>query len=545
MLSLLQISIKEQFRKLSINLGLFGLCFTFPLISPNPVVSAERINLNYGVLGFSLSVESLEKYLNEGLINPDLKPYTNFLSPEQLDQLKNILSTKADLTPLAVSQFLYSPQGEAILNRIGQLVQTRTGQSGFYALRSALILSAADPEGLSLLNVLRKFPSPVIKINSEYGFEVIEQLSSIIASTNQASTKINQKVTQERLNEPPLDFFALPDLRQLGMIGFQKRTLILNDLKRNRAFPVDFYLPEISDLERKIPVIIISHGLGSDRETFDYLARHFASYGFAVLVPEHPGSNAEQLGKLLQGFTKEVTPPEELVDRPLDIKYLLDQMEKSWSNILDLNNVGIVGQSFGGYTALSVAGANFNLEKLTQTCPNLQDFLNFSILLQCRVLDLPKTDYQFQDPRIKASLAINPLTSLIFGEEQLNKINIPVMFIASSSDTITPALEEQIQPFTTFNNPNKYLVLLEKGTHFSTLAESESAFSLPPEAIGPDPAIAHFYLKALSLAFFKTYLSQDPSYKIYLSASYAKTISNYNMPLSLLQSLSETDLKPR
>jgi len=40
-------------------------------------------------------------------------------------------------------------------------------------------------------------------------------------------------------------------------------------------------------------VIVISHGLGSDRTSFEYLATALASY-FAA-VPEHPGSNAQQL----------------------------------------------------------------------------------------------------------------------------------------------------------------------------------------------------------------------------------------------------------
>lgn len=56
-----------------------------------------------------------------------------------------------------------------------------------------------------------------------------------------------------------------------------------------RSVPVDFYVPnQQAKPGAPIPVIVISHGLGSDRTTFAYLAIHLASYGFAVLVPEHP-----------------------------------------------------------------------------------------------------------------------------------------------------------------------------------------------------------------------------------------------------------------
>jgi predicted dienelactone hydrolase len=104
------------------------------------------------------------------------------------------------------------------------------------------------------------------------------------------------------------------------------QSMILNDFRRGRTFPVDLYLPTGGSA----PVIVISHGLGSDRLTFKYLATHLASYGFAVAVPEHPGSNAQQVQALINGLANEVTAPAELTDRPLDIKFLLDELGRSF-----------------------------------------------------------------------------------------------------------------------------------------------------------------------------------------------------------------------
>jgi Predicted dienelactone hydrolase len=66
---------------------------------------------------------------------------------------------------------------------------------------------------------------------------------------------------------------------------------------------------------------------------------------------------------------------------------------------------------------------------------------------------------------------------------------------------------------------------------------------VPPDAIGPGPDVAQEYMKALSLAFFKTYIVNDPSYQVYLNASYAQYISKYPLPLSLVQSLTQEQLK--
>ncbi|MEC4987027.1 MAG: alpha/beta hydrolase [Oscillatoria sp. PMC 1068.18] len=514
---------------------LFNLGVSLTTTTMLPVKAAERIYLSFGPLEFSLSVSGLEEYAKEGTISTELASYAKYLTPEQLEQLRTILTTRADLTPLALSQFFYSYQGELILQQIGEVIQTKARQPGFYAIRSALILAAADEaEGLTPLNVLKKFPTQGILIRSDRGFEIIDQLSSIIQDTNLAIAKIESQSQAEVSPERLESFATLPDLRQTGTVTYNKQTLVLNDRPRGRTFPTDLYLPQQSQPSF---LVVISHGLGSSRETFEYLAKHLASYGFAVAVLEHPGSNSQQLQQLASGLANEVTPARELIDRPLDIKYLLDVLESSYSQQVRTDRVGILGQSYGGYTALAITGATFNFEKLRDVCPPLNS-LNLSLLIQCQADTLPELDYNLQDERIKAAIAINPLTSTIFGENELSKIQIPLMLVTSSSDTVAPALAEQIIPFTWLNNPEKYLVLLKGGTHFSALgSSSEEGVPVPEQAIGPDPQVAQEYVQALSLAFFATYIGDRAEYQVYLSPAYAQFLSQDLIPLSLVENL--------
>ncbi len=74
--------------------------------------------------------------------------------------------------------------------------------------------------------------------------------------------------------------------------------------------------------------------------------------------------------------------------------------------------------------------------------------------------------------RVKATIAVNPITSSIFGQTSLNQIKLPVMLVGSTEDTIAPALYEQIIPFSWLTNAHKYLALLIGGTHFSTIGNS-------------------------------------------------------------------------
>lgn len=512
----------------------------------NPVVAAERIYTSYAALERSFSIDSLETYARVGKLEDDLAVYAQYLNPQQRAQLKRVLLTPIDLSPVAVSQFLYTPIGETLLQRLGQVIKTEARQPGFYALRAALILAAADSDGLTLLNVLRKFPTGSIRIDLRRSLQIAEDLENLINQTRQAIALVLQQSTAAATAEPSVNFSQLQDLRQRGPFSWNKQTLTLDDRQRGRRFLADIYLP---NTQAPAPVIAISHGLGSDRTSFEYLATQLASYGFAVAVPEHPGSNAEQLRLLLAGRANTVAEPSEFINRALDVKYLLDQLERLDSSNptfqLNLQQVGVIGQSFGGYTALALAGASLNFDQLQKDCEDLDDALNVSLLLQCRALELPVTQYNLRDPRVKAAIAINPISSSVFGEAGLRQIQIPVMIVSSSVDRVAPALSEQILPFTWLTSPQKYLVLLEGGTHFSTIGESNpqtDPLAIPSQVIGPNPAIARRYMRALSVAFFQTYVAGAPQYRPYLSADYAQAISQAPLGLSLVQSLPATQL---
>ena len=78
------------------------------------------------------------------------------------------------------------------------------------------------------------------------------------------------------------------------------------------------------------------------------------------------------------------------------------------------------------------------------------------VLLQCQAVNLrsPGVDsLDFSDSRIRAVIAINPMTSLIFGPESMAQIEVPVLMMTASGDTVAPALPEQVIPFTWLTSP--------------------------------------------------------------------------------------------
>ena len=209
-----------------------------------------------------------------------------------------------------------------------------------------------------------------------------------------------------------------------------------------------------------------------------------------------------------------------------------------------MQRVGVIGQSFGGYTALTLAGAGINFAQLDKDCKLENETWNLSLLLQCRARGLERKEYNFTDGRVKAAIAINPIASSILGETNLSKIQIPVMIVTGSADTVAPALLEQIQPFTWLTSPNKYLVMMKNGTHFSTIEQSPQSVFLPPAAaIGPEPALARRYLSGLSVSFMESYLNNKSNFRPYLEPSYALTISRDTLGLRILRSLTPQQLQ--
>lgn len=521
----------------------------------NSVLAAERIYASYSALELSISVSTLENYAKTGVINEDLAAYQQYLPLQQLQELRRILLNRVKVSPVVVSQLLYTPQGEFLLHRLAQVIKTKSRQpeSKFDTLRSALILASAESGGLTLLNVLRKYPTTSIRLDVAEVLEIATELEKLVNQTHRAIAVVSQRSKIEAVTIKQPNLSQLPDLQVPGKLKSQKYTLKFFDSTRNRLLLTDVYIPNV---QNAASVIVISHGLGLNSSNFQYLASHLASYGFAVAVPNHPGSNTKQLHSLLNKRAIEVAEPSEFKDRPLDVTYILNQLEKGnqsdsrFKGRLNLQQVGVFGQSLGGYTALALAGAKINFEQLKQDCQPaaLQNTWNMSLLLQCRTLELrigkSDEDYNLRDERVKAAIAVNPITSSIFGKTGLSKIKTPVMLISSSDDTVAPALSEQILPFSWLKNSHKYLVMLVGGTHFSTIGNGNSAnqqVALPADMIG-DAFQARRYINVLSLPFFQTYVAARPQYISYLNAAYAQSISSKSLGLSLVKSLNTTEL---
>lgn len=526
------------------------------LFSALPTQAAERVYLSFATANISVSVNALDTYAKEGKVNdPELESYLLLLSSEDQEQFRNLLQDSYKIDPLMISQFLYSPTGQIFLEKLGDLIQAKLNEQGTITLRNgsdairiALIKAAQDSEGLTPLNILRYFPSQGIQVNTQLLFELRDQIQTLSRETDAVIEEILKISNDEIISEPLTDYSQKLDIRSPGSHSTLKRTIILNDRQRNRKILVDLYLPTpLNQINQgqpnSIPVIVVSHGLAADRTEYAAFGEHLASYGFVAALIQHPGSDTEQVQALLSGRAKDVFKVSEFVDRPTDISFLLDELERrnpnEFNGQLNLNQVGVAGYSFGAYTALAIAGAEIDFENLQADCSAKFDSPNLARLFQCRALELPRTKYQFRDERVKAVMPINPVNSSIFGEQSLSQIQVPLLWQTSGKDKVTPVAWEQVRSFTWLTTPHKYLLLAEEDHHINLNLSmvNQAVSSSLKEIIDPVPVTINNYVNAVGLAFFKVYVANDQSYSPYLQAAYAKAISEDTYPLSLVRSV--------
>lgn len=504
------------------------------LIAALPVKAAERIFFTYPPVHVSIRTASIERFANEGVVDANLRFYFDLLgiTAQQKVELREALNKRVEIDPIQLSRFFNTSMGERILERIGSLITIQGGRNGVHAIRGALISAALDPGGLTAINFLKKLPTNM-QIQGELVLDRVRVTKIIVDATQEFIVRMAKLSAQEAATQTPEDFAKLIDPRQPGPYGVQpKLRWQLEDKSRNRRFYADIYQPQ-RQRAGKTPVVVFSHGLASRPEDFATLGEHLASYGYLVIMPQHPGSDVQQAQALLSGLSREVFYKNEFLDRPKDISYVLDELERrnqrEFSGRLDLTSVGSIGHSFGGTTALLVAGAEIDWQNLKREC-GLGNYPNTSLFLQCQALDLPQDKYAFRDERITSVFTLNPVTSALFGREGLAKVKIPVVLLAGSFDPAAPAVLEQMRTFPWLGSADKYLVLSDGQAHID-FSQLDAGISDLLGSMGdltlPSPDLLNTYRDGLLVPFFEVYLSKNPEFKPFIESysSYAQHLS--------------------
>lgn len=254
------------------------------------------------------------------------------------------------------------------------------------------------------------------------------------------------------------------------------------------------------------PLIIFSHGAVGSGLGAAFLAETLARHGYVVAAPDHtdevtgaridPKKNPPQKGLLKYVFkvrdvyldkkAQEFRP--KLSYRPYQVKSSIDLLLAENKNppsdfygTLDENKIGVIGHSFGAWTAFTAAGA------------------------------VP----QYADLRIQAAVILSPAVKIsMFSDQELKNLRIPVMMMFGEKEARHGRGDDHAVFYNRMTCP-RYLLEIEGAGHDSFAMGSGKDYRSLREFVFADTgrgAITRY-----TRAFFDYYLKGNPEARRQLS----------------------------
>ncbi|MEJ6401455.1 alpha/beta hydrolase family protein [Yoonia sp. 2307UL14-13] len=179
------------------------------------------------------------------------------------------------------------------------------------------------------------------------------------------------------------------------------------------------------DTSETYPLVIISHGYPGNRHLMSPLGENLASKGYVVASIDHPDSTYDD--QTAFGST--------LVNRPWDQRFVIDSvtaLDGDLGQIIQADNVAIIGYSMGGYGALIYAGAGVTRASTAYEWGAPQGLLERNMM---------GTDSHaaLKDDRVKAFVAFGPWgnNTGFWDADGWAGIDKPLMLIAGGIDDVS------------------------------------------------------------------------------------------------------------
>ncbi|NND99544.1 MAG: dienelactone hydrolase [Pirellulaceae bacterium] len=271
----------------------------------------------------------------------------------------------------------------------------------------------------------------------------------------------------------------------------------------NRIVPMRLYLPKSTEAT---PVILYSHGLGGSRDAGTFLGKHWAGRGYVVVTMQHAGSDQSvmegiPLRQKLDALKKAANATSAQA-RYRDVKATLDHLDSlnrpggKYAARFDLTKIGMGGHSFGAVTTQAVSGQSFG-----------------------------RRGQQHTDKRIDAAVALSPSPpSFGSASDAFGSVSIPWLLMTGTEDAsmlarTTP--EKRREVFQHLPQSGQFYELLLDGAKHEAFADERTNRFRSRLSRNPNH---HKAIKAISTAFWDTYLKDDDNAKAWLNSNDAKDV---------------------
>lgn len=273
------------------------------------------------------------------------------------------------------------------------------------------------------------------------------------------------------------------------------------------------------------PLVLFSHGFRGTAVQSITFTEYLASHGYVVAAMDHQGNT------LTDFFATDETVAQVAIDRPRDVAFTYWQMTpyaepggELLSGMVDLDHVGVSGHSFGGYTALVVAGGQVDVSQAQAACaagdPSdiFCDYVGY--------WEAGTTQRLFPGiPNLAAGVYFAAGGYSAFGEAGLLTIDVPSLIFGGTLDSTCSPDAEIHRIYAGLPTP-KAEVIITDGSHMSftnicdvPLAQQFLAdYCDVPGIIDQEEGFR--VINTLAVAFFDRYLKGQTQYLDVLSQDY-------------------------
>ena len=147
----------------------------------------------------------------------------------------------------------------------------------------------------------------------------------------------------------------------LSFADFSERTIVQDAVR------------DATPRDGRFPLVVYTHGSVSSRRDATFLMTHLASRGYVIVAADHTGNTTEDLKATAEG--KELEPVDTTrANRIADICFVLDRVAEGAAGIgdvIDMDRVGIIGTSFGGWAALMMPQEDARFSAVVANAPGV------------------------------------------------------------------------------------------------------------------------------------------------------------------------------
>ncbi|MCL2934213.1 MAG: alpha/beta hydrolase [Trichodesmium sp. MAG_R03] len=152
------------------------------MLSHQRAIATSKIVIDIvGPIKVSIKVQDLRLFAETGETTKTISQALSIskISPSQVRGFVT-LEIEADVANLAT--VLYSNLGLNITKGVAEVVKTRHNYESYKALRSAIILAAADDNRISVLEILEKYPTEEMHIDVGKINQIVEKAKETIGN---------------------------------------------------------------------------------------------------------------------------------------------------------------------------------------------------------------------------------------------------------------------------------------------------------------------------------------------------------------------------